>query len=475
MKESALLKVDNKPLPAYPGRGSAPLVSWSWHRGESWVILGDNGSGKTHFSELLASEMEGITEIVSFEELEEILEEQIRQDDSEYTGKIDTGTPLYSFLGLSSASALPDDAPPLPRGLGRVLESGLRVLSTGEIRKSLIYRAMLKKPDLLILDEPFDGLDRESVLEMRGLLESLITEGWPVLMILNRKSEILDNHSHIAVFREFSLIFQGSRKSWEAFEAEDAAALQIPDRPIPPAPAGAPSVEGESLVKIRNTTVRYGDKIILDSVNWDINKGEHWKITGPNGAGKSTLLNLITGDQNQAYANDITLFGRKKGSGESIWEIKEKLGIISPALQLSYRVSLTARMCIVSGLHDSIGIYSAVPPREKALADAWLRRIGMYGKADKPYGRLSYGEQRMLLIARGLIKHPPLLILDEPCQGLDDRNREQVLELLGSFAGESETTLLYVTHHEEDKIAHVDRHLRFDRISEGGGYTLTLH
>ena len=131
MKESALLKVDNKPLPAYPGRGSAPLVSWSWHRGESWVILGDNGSGKTHFSELLASEMEGITEIVSFEELEEILEEQIRQDDSEYTGKIDTGTPLYSFLGLSSASALPDDAPPLPRGLGR----GPRIGAEGSLHR----------------------------------------------------------------------------------------------------------------------------------------------------------------------------------------------------------------------------------------------------------------------------------------------------------------------------------------------------
>ncbi len=474
MKESIILNINSKPLPSGPARGSAPPISWIWNKNEAWVILGDNGSGKTHFSELLAEEMDGSTEIVSFEELEEILEEQIRQDDSEYSGKIDTGTPLYSFLGLTSPDSLPEDAPPLPRGLERVLESGLRVLSTGEIRKSLIYRAMLKKPDLLILDEPFDGLDRDSVVDMKKLLKSLITGGWPVLMILNRKSEILDNHSHVGVFREFDLIFQGPRSSWEAFEAADAAAMEQLDFPIPAAPADAPRVPGESLVKIRNTTVRYGEKVILDSINWEVKKGEHWKITGPNGAGKSTLLNLITGDQNQAYANDITLFGRKKGSGESIWEIKEKLGIISPALQLSYRVSLTARNCIVSGLHDSIGIYTAIPPREKALADAWLRRIGMYGKADKPFGRLSYGEQRMLLIARGLIKHPPLLILDEPCQGLDDRNREQVLELLGSFAGESETTLLYVTHHEEDRIAHVDRHLQFCRRDDGtGGFTLT--
>lgn len=474
MNESTVLSIIDKDLPAFPGRGRGPLVNWEWKRGESWVFLGDNGSGKTHFSELLASEMTGTVEKVSFEELEALLEEQIRLDDSEAMGKIDTGTALYSYLGLESPHTLPLGAPPLPRGLEKLMESGLRVLSTGEIRKSLIYKAMLKTPDLLILDEPFDGLDKDSVIQLKEMLNQMICEGWPLLMILNRKSEILEKHSHIGVFRDFSLVFSGSRSQWEQFESQDAPGRETNDIPIPSAPAGAVQSDEDLLVQIRNTTVAYGEKTILDKINWTVKRGEHWKITGPNGAGKSTLLNLITGDQPQAFANDISLFGRKKGSGESIWEIKEKLGIISPALQLSYRVSLTARMCIISGLYDSIGVYKNVHPRETALADSWLRKIGMIHKAERPFNRLSYGEQRLLLIARGLIKHPPLLILDEPCQGLDDRNREQVLELLGNFAGESESTLLYVTHHDEDKIKHINRHLRFcpDKERESG-FTLT--
>jgi molybdate transport system ATP-binding protein len=477
MKESAIISIKDKYLPGYPGRGNGPLVSWEWNKGESWVILGDNGSGKTHFSELLTSEMDGTVEKVSFEELEALLEEQIRQDDSEAMGKIDTGTPLYKYLGLQSPQDLPQDAPPMPRGLDKLMNMGLRVLSTGEIRKALIYKAMLRQPQLLILDEPFDGLDRASVIQLQDMLNQMIKEGWPLLMILNRKSEILEMHSHVGVFRDFSLIFSGSHTDWEVFESRDAADREENDSPIPRAPVMAARSDAALLVEIHDTTVRYGEKTILDRINWSVNKGEHWKITGPNGAGKSTLLNLITGDQPQAYANDISLFGRKKGSGESIWEIKEKLGIISPALQLSYRVSLTARMSIISGLYDSIGVYKNIHPREIALADSWLRRIRMYEKAESPFGRLSYGEQRLLLIARGLIKHPPLLILDEPCQGLDDRNREQVLELLGNFAGESESTLLYVTHHEEDRIPHIDRHLQFcpnNKLSSSdSGFTLT--
>jgi molybdate transport system ATP-binding protein len=470
MKAKPLISLIDQYLPGYPGKGKGPLINWTWNEGESWVILGENGSGKTNFSELIAAQMPGKTKKVSFEDLEDLLEQQIQQDDSEYTGRVDTGTALYEFLGLDQGETLPAGTIPPPAGLEKLMNSGLRILSTGEIRKSLIYKALLENPDLLILDEPFDGLDKESVLQMQEMIQSLITEGIPVLMILNRKSEILPCHSHVAVFREFQIVFEGSKEEWIQFDKEEIPLKQNTMK-IPGAPGGSPKIEEQTLVEIRNTTVRYGEKTILDRVNWQVKKGEHWKITGPNGAGKSTLLGLITGDQPQAYANDIRLFGKPRGSGESIWEIKEKLGIISPALQLSYRVSLTARMCIVSGLYDSIGIYNSVPPRERALADEWLRYIGMFQKAETPIKKLSYGEQRLLLIARGLIKHPALLILDEPCQGLDDRNRERILDVLGNFAGESETTLLYVTHHEEDKIRHIDRHLRF--CPQDGGFTLT--
>ena len=471
MQNDIIIKIDNKYLPGYPEKGPGPTLSWTWKQGEKWVILGDNGSGKTHFSELIARELDGTVAKVSFEDLEDLLEDQIRNDDSEYSGKIDTGTPLWRFLGLKGPGELPADTPPLPDGMERLMDSGLRVLSTGEIRKALIYRGLLEKPDLLILDEPFDGLDRPSVLVMQQMLNDLLEQDYPLLMILNRKSEILDAHSHVGVFRDFQLHFHGEREAWEEHDREHSSRAEQ-GTPVPAAPEGSRKEIPPVLVEIKDTTVRYGDKTILDRINWKVNKGEHWKITGPNGAGKSTLLNLISGDQPQVYANDVSLFGNRRGSGESIWEIKEKLGIISPALQLSYRVSLSARMCVVSGLYDSIGIYNTVPPRERALADAWLRCLGMADKADRPIKRLSYGEQRLLLIARGLIKHPPLIILDEPCQGLDDENRERVLDLLSNFVRGSESTLLYVTHHEEDRIRGIDHHLCFVPDGEGR-FTLT--
>ncbi len=478
MQNRIIINIEDKYLPGYPGKGYGPSLSWCWRTGESWVILGENGSGKTHFSELIRAEHPGRVEKVSFEDLENILEDEIRRDDSEYTGKVDTGTPLWRFLGLKSPGSLPAGAPPLPAGMEKLMESGLRVLSTGEVRKSLIYRALLSSPDLLILDEPFDGLDRGSVLVMQEMLNGLLKENYPLLMILNRKSEILEAHSHVGVFREFELSFCGRRREWEAIEQD--ASDRKKRRPVPAAPEELRKEIPPVLVDIRNTTVRYGEKTILDRINWKVERGQHWKITGPNGAGKSTLLNLISGDQNQVYANDVSLFGKRRGSGESIWEIKEKLGIISPALQLNYRVSLSARMCIVSGLYDSIGVYNSVSPREKALADAWLRCLEMEDKADRPMKRLSYGEQRLLLIARGLIKHPPLIILDEPCQGLDDENRLRVLELLEDFVRGSESTLLYVTHHEEDRVEGIEHHLCFVPYKENGetgeaGFTLTAN
>jgi molybdate transport system ATP-binding protein len=413
---------------------------------------------------------------VSFEALERIMAEEIRQDDSNFIGRVDTGTPLYRFLGLKSLheplpALLADDA------VSGLLDQGIRTLSSGEMRRALIYRAVLARPSVLLLDEPFDGLDVAATAAMRELVGGLIRSGQALLMMLNRRSDLLPEHTHVGVFRDGSLVFAGSREEWLQHEIfgvrvktprPGSGPIDFSESfysdpkysPIPGPPPDRVRVPGNSpLVVMNNVKVCYGDKVVLDGLCWQVNQGEHWKITGPNGAGKTTLLNLVSGDHPQAYCNDISLFGRRRGTGESVWDIKQKVGIISPELQLGYRVSVSARLCILSGLFDSIGVYDPVSAMQRDLADQWLNYLGMQDRADRPLRHFSYGEQRMLLIARGLIKHPPLLILDEPCQGLDDHNRMKVLRLLGEFAAGSESTLLYVTHRGEDDIEGIQRHL----------------
>ncbi len=479
-----VLQLENEVLP--PGRWSPALspINWTWRHGENWVFLGDNGSGKTSFMQLVEARAGKTARSVSFEALERIMAEEIRQDDSNFIGRVDTGTPLYRFLGLESPHQ------PLPMLLADdavfgLLDQGIRTLSTGEMRRALIYRAILAQPPVLLLDEPFDGLDVAATTAMRKLICGLIRSGQGLLMMLNRRSDLLPEHTHVGVFRDGSLIFAGSREEWQQHEIFGVR-VKTPrpgsepidfsesfysdpkyssERAIPGPPPDRVRVPGNSpLVKMHKVTVRYGEKVILNGLCWQVNQGEHWKITGPNGAGKTTLLNLVSGDHPQAYCNDISLFGRRRGTGESVWDIKQKVGIISPDLQLAYRVSVSARLCILSGLFDSIGVYDPVSPMQRDLADQWLNYLGMQDRADRPLRHFSYGEQRMLLIARGLIKHPPLLILDEPCQGLDDHNRIKVLRLLGEFAAGSESTLLYVTHRREDEIAGIQRHLDLSSV-----------
>jgi molybdate transport system ATP-binding protein len=475
-----VLQLDNEVLFSgkWPGRWNSALspITWTWRRGESWVFLGDNGSGKTSFMELVQARAGKTARSVSCEALERIMAEQIRQDDSNFIGRIDTGAPLYRFLGLESPHeplpvVLPDDA------VFGLLDQGIRTLSTGEMRRALIYRAILARPSVLLLDEPFDGLDVAATATMRELICGLIDEGQALLMMLNRRSDLLPEHTHVGVFRGGSLVFSGSREEWQQHEIVRVR-VKTPQpgsgltdfsesfdsdpkySSIPGPPQDRVRLQHNSpLVTMRKVTVRYGEKTILDGFCWQVNQGEHWKISGPNGVGKTTLLNLVSGDHPQAYCNDISLFGRRRGTGESVWDIKQKVGIVSPDLQLSYRVSVSARLCILSGLFDSIGVYDPVSPMQRELANQWLSYLGMQDRADRPLRHFSYGEQRMLLIARGLIKHPPLLILDEPCQGLDDHNRTKVLRLLGEFAAGSESTLLYVTHRREDEIEGIRRHL----------------
>jgi molybdate transport system ATP-binding protein len=211
---------------------------------------------------------------------------------------------------------------------------------------------------------------------------------------------------------------------------------------------------------MKDIHVAYGDCVVLDGLNWTVRRGENWAVVGPNGSGKSTLLSLITGDNLQVYANEVRLFGKRRGEGESVWTVRQRIGVVSPELQLRYRKPGTVREVALSGFFDSIGLYRQPDSDQEALADRWLGSLSLTDRAQRPYAHLSYGEKRLVLIVRAMVKSPELLILDEPCQGLDGANRTRVLSLMEEIGNRGDTSLIYVTHHEEEMIPCIGHVLR---------------
>ena len=315
---------------------------------------------------------------------------------------------------------------------------------------------------LLILDEPYEGLDAESQTFLADLITRFATET-PMVMVLNRFDEIPDFATDIAYMGSGRIEHRIARSDQQALaNLHQLLHLQTTDLQIPCADSKPkrPNLQaGESLVRLRNARIAYGDKTIFSDLDWSIFSGEHWQVTGPNGCGKTCLLNLITGDHPQCYVNDIRVFGMQRGNGESIWDIKQYIGYVSSALQWEYKVSVSVRNAIISGFYDSIGIYQKYTDVQRNIADDWLALLGMSGRGDRPFNELSFGDQRLILIARAMVKHPPLLILDEPCLSLDDLNRQLVLALIEKICAGSETTVLYVNHRPQDKIEGIEKHL----------------
>jgi molybdate transport system ATP-binding protein len=450
---------------------------------EHWAIVGANGSGKSSLGKLLCNRLEicsgtAITvdraEFVSFEQVIEILDFERYHDDSDFLDRIDHGTPVREFIlgtGVEDDSTLIELAEKM--NFLPLLDRGIRFLSTGEMRKVVICKALLQKPQLLVLDEPFDGLDVESRGILQQLIADIIAKGIKVVLLLNRFSEILSEITHIAYVKDCTLVISGPKE-----ELIQSAALQRLHSFHYSLPRSLPKVDGASrpaplnagvpLIEMRDVAVRYADKYVLNRLSWTVKPGEHWQISGPNGAGKSTLLNLISGDNPQAYANDIKLFGRKKGSGESVWEIKKHIGLVSSTLQQNYGLRVSVATVGLSGFFDSIGVYQKTSTRQQDIVLEWLRILHMENRRNEPFRSLSYGEQRLVLLARAMVKQPRLLILDEPCQGLDDVNRAMVLKLIDHLGSSGTTQLLYVTHHPEDRIPCIRNSLALVPVAEGG-------
>ncbi len=218
--------------------------------------------------------------------------------------------------------------------------------------------------------------------------------------------------------------------------------------------------------------MKYENTTVLDGLNWTMKSGENWVILGPNGCGKTTMLNLVTGDNPQAYANKIYLFGQRRGSGESIWDIKRRTGIVSSEFQIRYRKPITAFEVVLSGFFDSVGLYRDFSTEQKETAEQWLEVLGIADNSDRVFNQLSYGEQRMMLLARSLVKMPLILILDEPCQGLDRINRGRILDAIDVIGGHSQTNIIYVTHYPDEIPSCMTDMLQFEKQTDGG-YIIT--
>lgn len=322
-------------------------------------------------------------------------------------------------------------------------ERSLRTFSTGEKSKALLKYLLEQNPDFLVLDNPFDGLDKESAVELKEKL-TRIAGKIPVVQLFRRKEDLLLFIDSVLKVENDKIIAATTVSEFLADYKETISAT----KKIPEMPLSYPDLP-EVMVKMAGVTVIYNGKQVLNNINWEIKKGEFWELTGPNGSGKSTLLSMIYGNNPKAYGVNLWIFGNKKGTGESVWEIKKKIGYFSPELTELFTRRNTVLEMLISGLVDSVGLYSKPTDKQLRLAKDWLKVIGFENKEKAIFTELSLLQQRMVLITRAMIKHPPLLILDEPTTALDDKNAGKIISFINFIAQESQSAVVYVSHRQE--------------------------
>lgn len=466
-----------------------PGLTWQMSDGDAWLVTGANGGGKSIFASALAGNLDivpagdglysnlfsGSIALVSFEAAAALIEAEKARDDSDFVeGGIDPGRTARAFIAEALDGADPLAATGLERhpavlscGITAILDRGLKYLSTGEIRRTLLCRALASNADLLILDEPFEGLDTTSRKILWDLLAEMTAPAREhttrLLLLMDRPESLPPAINRVLELSDRRISFSGTLEQYrtrlaaraEANAGELSGRLAEMRSELDEVRSRSELNLAESkrtdktvLVEMKNVTVEWSGKKVLDNLSWKLVKGEHWLIRGPNGSGKTTFLELITGDNPQVFRNEVYLFGSRRGSGETIWELKEKMGIVSYRLHVEYRSlgDLDLESVILSGIHDSIGLYEQCGEEERALAKKWLHLAGFAGRDHERFGSLSYGEQRSVLIARAAVKCPPILILDEPCHGLDGEHRSRILALLEAIAAGGTSTLLHVTH-----------------------------
>ena len=464
-------------------------IDWQWQSGQQWAVIGGNGAGKSALADLLSNELkpqrgerhwqEGLNpkqdiQQLSFERHRQLIEHDKRFDNSnENEDAFDTGTTVRRYILQNDPLDERFNAITQRCGVNHILDQGVRYISTGESRKTLLARALYHAPSILIIDNPFEGLDLESQAGFRQLLDELLATNLSILLLLQDPCELPDNITHIMTLEQGRITQQGPRAEVIEQLSEDSP-LATQNLALPEAlPRRYEVPEDQPLLSLKQVNVSYHDKPVLTDLNWQFEHGQHCHLSGPNGAGKSTLLSLISGDNHKAYGQDITLFGRKRGSGETIWDIKEKFGVVNTELQLNHINRMRVAEVVASGIYDTVGLYKNCQGKEREVVLQWLQFAGLDDLAKTPFGELSFGQQRLALLARAMVKSPLILILDEPCLGLDRAHRQQILNLVDQIAHHQRSHVLYVSHVADELPSCINQRLQLVTHKQGG-YTGTV-
>jgi molybdate transport system ATP-binding protein len=472
-------------------------LTFTINKGENWALVGESGSGKSALLQTIAGNFNITGGEVRYHFFEDYLQQHPGNPDHLTHHKLvamveakhhfknlsNTGDFYYQqrYNSMDSDDALTvaeylHTVKPAPQPnlywhfdkiiatlkLDQLSHKQLIKLSNGETKRLRIAAALLKNPALLLMDSPLTGLDVQTRQEFNAIIKEITASGISIVMATS-PYEIPDGITNIAVLKNGAIINIYSKADFNPELIAPQGDDVIDKDELRSLLNNHETAAYQQIISMNKVHVKYGDNVILNDVNWQVNPGDRWALLGHNGAGKSTLLSLINGDNPQAYANDIILFDKKRGTGESIWDIKKKIGFVSPELHQYFPTDNSCLQVIESGYYDTLGLFRPSNKQHAETALRWMKALEIDKYARVLLKNIPASAQRLCLLARALIKNPPLLIFDEPCQGMDTHQQQHFKNLVDTICSLSKVTLIYVTHYQHEIPESVDKVLKLDK------------
>ena len=458
-------------VPRHPLYRMKQPVNLSIYKGEQIAVVGPNGAGKSRLIDIMIGRWPLLMNDVEYDFTPST--SSMVSDNIKYItfrdSYGDSDTNLYYQQRWNSQDL---EITPLVRdllpvihdshlterlyllfGVVEMLDKHIVLLSSGEMRKFQIVKTLLANPRILIMDNPFIGLDADTRILLKDLFSQLINQfSLQLVLVVSKLNDIPDFITHVIPVEDLICGEKTTRLEYLSSCHQEPLCILSKEKiqRILELENKNEKLDTDDIVQLDRVSIRYGNRCILNNLEWTIKKGEKWALRGENGAGKSTILSLICADNPQSYTCNITLFGKKRGSGESIWDIKKRIGYVSPEMFRSYLKNLPVIDIVASGLFDTVGLYRRPKPEHLASCEWWLDIFGISHLKERNFMQLSSGEQRLVLLARAFVKDPDLLILDEPLHGLDNYQCRLVKDIIEAFCQRMDKTLIMVTHYSEE-------------------------